>query len=164
MLPILAGLLFAAYFAITKYIYSNVSGQFFGIFLTTRLAEAVLAIIGIGLLVIPDLIRNPRRKKAVDSRLRGNDGKKKKGIIPIIFASNKLFAAGMFLLQTYAISLGSVSVVNALQGVQYVFVLILAVVVSLFFPKLFTEEISRGTVLQKMLGIMLVSFGVALLV
>jgi drug/metabolite transporter (DMT)-like permease len=165
MLPILAGLLFAAYFAITKYIYSNVTGQFFGIFLTTRLAEAVIAIIGIGLLAVPPLFKgrlggvSRARRKSTPS-----NSPLKRGRVPIIFASNKLLAAGIFLLQTYAISLGSVSVVNALQGVQYALVLLLAIIISLFFPKLFREEIGKGAVLQKIIGIVLVSFGVALLV
>ena len=91
-------------------------------------------------------------------------GERKTWATSLVFLCNKSLAAGAFLLQTYAISLGSVSVVNALQGVQYAFVLVLALIVSLFFPKIFKEEVGTGPVMQKIAGIVLVSFGVALLV
>lgn len=152
LLPILAGVLFAAYFAIAKYIYDHVAGQFLGIFLVTRFAESLIAIIGILIIVRPSL-RTKRPPKAKVSRL----------ILPI-FISNKVLAAGAFMLQQYAISLGSVSVVNALQGVQYVFVFMLAVVISTHVPKLFKEELKKEMLIQKIIGIVLVSFGIACLV
>lgn len=158
LLPVVAGILFAAYFAITKYIYAHDTDQFLGIFIVTRVIEAAIAAVGIVVMTRGFRTLRARKKKIV------HRAKKHAGWASITFIGNKTLAAGAFLLQTYAISLGSVSVVNALQGVQYAFVLVLAILVSLFFPKLFREEIGRGAVVQKIAGIVLVSFGVALLV
>ena len=158
ILPIIAGVLFAAYFAITKYIYAHDADQFLGIFIITRVVEAAIALGGIALMTKGFITLFARKKKSATHK------RSRIGATSIVFVCNKTLAAGSFLLQTYAISLGSVSVVNALQGVQYVFVLILAVLVSLFLPKIFSEEIGKGTLLQKIAGIVLVSFGVALLV
>ncbi len=158
VLPIIAGVLFAAYFAVTKYIYDHVAGQFLGIFIVTRVAEALIALAGIFVMTKGfATMRMPKKKRAKNSHHRNI-------VTSLAFICNKSLAAGAFLLQTYAISLGSVSVVNALQGVQYAFVLILAVLVSLFVPALFTEEMGRGAVAQKIIGIGLVSWGIGLLV
>src|SRR3990167_10286697 len=171
LFPVLAGLLFAAYFAITKYIYSYAEGQFLGIFIVTRVVEAVIAGAGILVFIRPFSLHREKAGKRVSSRSRNPlsrslpiQGERKTWATSLVFLCNKSLAAGTFLLQTYAISLGSVSVVNALQGVQYAFVLVLALIVSLFFPKIFKEEVGTGPVMQKIAGIVLVSFGVALLV
>ena len=81
-----------------------------------------------------------------------------------VFVGDKLLAAGAFLLQSYAISLGSVTVVNALQGTQYVVLLLIAAAVSVRWPQLFHEEFSRVAWWRKIGGVVLVSLGVALLV
>lgn len=85
-------------------------------------------------------------------------------MVASVFMANKALAAGAFILLNYAISLGSVTVANALQGTQYVFLLLLATAVSVGWPKLFREELSRMAVWQKVSGIVLVSLGVVLLV
>ncbi len=157
MLPLLAGALFAAYFAVTKYLYDNANDVFLGIFITTRAVESAIALLGIVVIHRGALIPVTR----ADSSSPRAGAKKR---IPVLFIANKGLAAGAFLLQTYAISLGSVSVVNALQGVQFAFVFVMAIIFSRFFPKAFTEEVSRGALLQKFTGIVLVSIGVALLV
>lgn len=151
-LPLLAGALFAAYFVVTKYIYTYSSDAFLSVFMTTRVAEALLALVGILLFIG---IRMPSGKKGKKNTHRKAS---------VVFVLNKLLAAGAFLLQTYAISLGSVSVVNALQGVQFAFVFLLALLFSWRFPTLFREEMQTGTVVQKILGIILVSIGITLIV
>ena len=156
VLPIIAGVLFAAYFAVTKYVYDHVAGQFLGIFIVTRVIEALIALSGI-VVMTKGFAVMPKKKRTKNNHHRNI-------VTSLAFICNKTLAAGAFLLQTYAISLGSVSVVNALQGVQYVFVLVLAIIVSLFFPRLFQEEIGRGAVVQKIIGIGLVSWGIGLLV
>jgi drug/metabolite transporter (DMT)-like permease len=76
---------------------------------------------------------------------------------------NKAMSAGAFILLNYAISLGSVSLVNALQGVQYLFLLILAVFLSKKIPSFIKEQISREIIVQKILAVILISGGLALL-
>ena len=76
-----------------------------------------------------------------------------------MFFSNQGIAAIGFLLQNYAIFLGSVAIVNALQGVQFAFLLVLGGLISVFFPKLLKENVSKMVIIQKILAIVLISLG-----
>lgn len=81
----------------------------------------------------------------------------------LFFVSNKALGAFSFLVLNYAIMLGSVAVVNALQGVQYAFIFILMFIFSFFCPRFIKEPFSLLAVTQKVSGIVLISLGVALL-
>jgi len=70
--------------------------------------------------------------------------------------------ADLFL--TIAVSIGYVTLVNALSSVQPFFVLLLAVVLSTFYPKILKEEIGRSTVMLKLLAIILMFIGALLIV
>ncbi len=84
----------------------------------------------------------------------------------IIFIANQGMGAGAAILQNWAIALAPlayIAVINALQGTQYVFLLILALLLSLKFPQIIKEEISREVILQKIISILLIGGGLALL-
>lgn len=66
-------------------------------------------------------------------------------------------------LQRYAVFLGSVSVVNALQGMQFVFLLIFTIILSLYFPKVLKERINAETIALKLTAIVFISCGLFLL-
>jgi len=66
-------------------------------------------------------------------------------------------------LQNYAIKIGSVTLVNALQGTQYAFLLILTSVLSLKFPKILKEKVNTQTITQKLFAIILISLGLVFL-
>lgn len=149
---LMAGVLFAVYFVVTKYIYAYANDEFLSVFMTTRIMEAIIALVAIILFIGIRMPRRVKRKRSGDANAH------------IIFFSNKLLAAGAFMLQTYAISLGSVSVVNALQGVQFAVVFLLAILFSRMFPRVFREEVQTGALIQKGMGIILVSIGVTLIV
>lgn len=155
---VVSGLLFAGYYAVMKYIYAN-TDAFLAIFAYSRVVQAVLAVVVLSPVLWLErqafLLENTRRPP---QRARGSV------VVSAVFVGNKILAAGAFILLHYAISLGSVTVVNALQGTQYVILLLLATVVSVWWPRLFREEVSRVAVWQKISGIGLVSLGVALLV
>ena len=80
-----------------------------------------------------------------------------------VFVSNKGASAGASLLLNYSISIGSVVIINALQGIQYASVFLLALIFSLFWPGIISESYSFRAMFQKILGIMFVSLGVVLL-
>ncbi len=80
-----------------------------------------------------------------------------------LFLSNKGLSAGAFLLLNYSISLGSVAVVNAVQGVQYVFLFLLTLAFSVYFPWIVKESLRPAVVVRKALGIVLVSCGIIIL-
>ncbi len=72
------------------------------------------------------------------------------------------FFAGF--LQNYAIKIGSVTLVNSLQGTQYVFLLGLTSLISAKFPKILKEKITTRIILQKIAAIITISLGLAFLV
>lgn len=75
-----------------------------------------------------------------------------------LFVFNKALAAIGFIAIYYAIRLGSVSLVNALLGFQFIFVFLLA----LFFKNKISnigENLERPVLINKILGIILVSIG-----
>ena len=83
-----------------------------------------------------------------------------------VFIANQVAGAGANILQNWAIALSSlvfIPVINALQGTQYVFLLVLAVLFSLRFPRLLKEEISSRVLIQKVVATSLIVFGTALL-
>lgn len=62
-------------------------------------------------------------------------------------------------LNSYAVSLASVTLVESLQGMQYVFILIMALVVSYKWPSILKEEFSKETLVRKILGTILIAGG-----
>ncbi|PIV64864.1 MAG: hypothetical protein COZ90_00550 [Candidatus Nealsonbacteria bacterium CG_4_8_14_3_um_filter_37_36] len=83
-----------------------------------------------------------------------------------IFLSNQALGAGAFLLQNWAIALvplGFLAFVNALEGTKYVFLLIFTALISLKLPQIIKEKISRKILIQKIIAILLIGGGLALL-
>ena len=76
---------------------------------------------------------------------------------------NKIFGALGVLFISFALSRGPATLVNALQGLQYAFLFILAVMLYFFLPGVIKENFQRKAVLQKVSGMILVSLGVYLL-
>src|SRR6185436_14239925 len=70
-------------------------------------------------------------------------------------------AAG--LLQQYAISIGSVTIINALQGTQFAFLLGLTTFTSYRFPKILKEDITIPIIIQKAFALLLIGLGLGIL-
>lgn len=77
---------------------------------------------------------------------------------------SKTLSSSSFVIINYAIYLGNVSLVNALQGIQYVFILAIASFLSIRFPKIIKEEINKGSLFKKVFGILFVCLGLIFLV
>jgi len=76
----------------------------------------------------------------------------------------RLLAAAAFIMLNWAISLGNVAMVNALQGIQYLFLFLIILLLSTKFPQILKERLGSGVMIQKIIGIMLISIGLYLLV
>jgi drug/metabolite transporter (DMT)-like permease len=63
----------------------------------------------------------------------------------------------------FAVFLGSIVLANALQGLQYVFVLILALILFKKIPSM-KEHFSRELLLQKIVAVLMICLGLAILV
>ena len=144
-----SALLFASYYVLMKYIYSQ--QPFIGGFVWSRLGT----FIGVLLMLF---VTDWRRKIFVQQK--GQKSPKNMSF----FLAVRLSAALAFILLNWAISLGNVAMINALQGIQFSFLLVLVLILSKKFPKVLDEEMGRGVMFQKTIGVILVSLGLYMLV
>ena len=80
-----------------------------------------------------------------------------------LFVANKTLAGFAFLMLNYAIAIGNVTLVNALEGVKYIFLLVLVFIISRFRPSILQEETTFLILLQKTTAITLIFLGILLL-
>ncbi len=141
---IFSALAYAVYFVATKYAYS--AQPFASTFIWNRLGAA--------LFVLLFLIRKNDRKKILSAFQKPKHNKHK---LLVIF--NQVLGSAGFVLQNYAIFLGSVALVNAFQGVQYAFLLVVSSILAVFSPKLLKETFSWKIFLQKLAAVLVIGFG-----
>jgi len=140
----ISALFFSFYFIASKHAYNN--QVFVSAFLWNRL--------GAGLFVLLFLIRKKDRE-SIFNLFKKSTPQRKKGLV--LF--NQVLGSGGFILQNYAVSLGPVALVNAMQGFQYAFLLVISAVLALFAPKLLKETFSWPIIIQKTAAIVLVGIG-----
>jgi len=146
----IAAFFLALSFVLAKYVY--VAQPFWSGYIWIRIGGFLMAM---SFLFTPEVRRELGRAKI-------NFPKK----TAAIFLSNQAAGASANILQNWAIALAPlvcVAIINALQGVQYAFLLIFATIISLKFPKILKEEISRKILFQKILAILLIGGGLVLL-
>ena len=147
-ISILASFFFAVFFISAKYV--STYQDFISGFIFTRLGSFIAALL---LLFIPLYRRSIHKTTKKVNRGAGS-----------LFIINKTLAGFAFLLVNYAIAVGgSPAFVNALEGTKYIFVLVIALVLSVKFPKIIKEEVSTHHLIQKGAAIALIFFGIFLL-
>lgn len=146
---VVSAIFFAAYYVLIKYIYGH--QPFIGAFVWSRLGTFIGVLL---ILFVPDW-----RKHIVEHR---KEGKVPKNLF--FFLSIRLLAALAFIMLNWAISLGNVALINSLQGTQYVFLFLLVLFLSKKHPRIIAEELGGGVLLQKIIGVMLVSTGLYMLI
>jgi len=139
---IAAGTLLAISFVLLKWTFNN--GDFVNGLFWTR-----IGFIGSALLaIIPKKTRHEvgdlSRKAPIKSK--------------VVFVINKIIAASAFVLLYYALLLGNVTVINALLGIQFLFVFLIALAIRKKFPTI-GENIERKVLITKSLGMVLVLAG-----
>jgi len=148
LLEISSGILFAATYVLQKYAFEGTNDV--SAFLWARLGSAGVAF----LFLFDKEIRGhlmPKRLKAIGSAK-----------IELYIASRVLAGIAPLII-LMAISLGSVSIVNALQGVQFVLLFFLALLFSRFWPSIFREEFRPAVILQKVTATVFIGIGIGLL-
>lgn len=80
-----------------------------------------------------------------------------------LFLFGQVAGAASFLLINYAISISSVTIVNALQGLQYVFLLIMVLILARWRPRILEEKLRGAALAQKISAIVLIGAGLYLL-
>jgi len=88
----------------------------------------------------------------------------RRGWAAVLFVVGQGSGALAVVLQQYAIKLGNVILVSALNGTQFFFVLAISIVISRFFPRLLSECSTRKILSQKLLWSGVLFGGIALIV
>ena len=105
------------------------------------------------------LLIRPQDRKVVFSNIKATSSKSK-----FLLAGNKLMAGAAFLLILIAVNLGDVAIVNALGGLQFIFLLIFALIFTRHLPDFMYEDIhSKHVFSQKMAAILLIVVGMVML-
>jgi len=148
LFALLSALFFAGSYVLTKLIF--IEHTFINGFIWIRLGSVLGACL---LLILP---RNRRIIFNISKKI-----KTKTIALPVFSKSLSAFA---FFLLNYAIFLGNVALINALQGIQYFFLLIMAFFLSAKFPQIIKEEINKGVIFKRVIGILFVCLGLIFLV
>lgn len=144
-----AAVFFAVYYVLMKYIYTY--QPFIGGFVWSRLGSFVGVIL---MLFAPDW------RQVIFKQQKG--AKTSKNLF--FFLTVRLLASAAFIMINWAISLGNVAIVNALQGVQYLFLFVIILLISNKFPKMLNEQLGGGVFLQKLIGAIMICLGLYLFI
>jgi drug/metabolite transporter (DMT)-like permease len=146
----LAAFLFALSFVLAKYVYLN--QPFWNGFIWMRMGSLLTAFAFLGTEEV--------RKEVFG---RQDSFREKTGII---FLVNQGLGAAASILQNWAIALAGLiflPIINALQGLQYIFLFLLTVFFSLRFPEILRENISKKIIVQKIVAIIFICLGLVIL-
>jgi len=147
-ISLLAAFLFALFYVLTKFVF--LGQPFVSTFVWTRVGSFLTAF----LLILPKGFRRAVFHTTKNVGVRGGG----------LFIFNKFLAGIGFILLNYAISLGSVTLVNALQGIQYVSILFLAGIIVRISPGAIKEEVHHWKCfLQKITAVFLIGIGLVIL-
>ncbi len=151
-LAVSAAFLFAVYYALMKFLFTNVD------FLSGFIAIQVGSFFGALTIALP---RNNR--KLIFFPAGAAPAMKKETLF--LFVPDKILGALAGILIPYAISMenSSVTIINSLQAIQYVFFLLFAIILSKKFPDFFKEQIEKKVLKRKILAVIFIGLGLVAL-
>ncbi|RJR31685.1 hypothetical protein C4569_01890 [Candidatus Parcubacteria bacterium] len=149
---ILAAVFFSFSLTLEKYVYSRFD-SFFSVFIWNRYGMFLA-----GLLIL----LFPKSRKDIVLKFKARGHSRSSGTLAVFLCGQGAGALGV-ILQKYAISLGSVSMVSAMQGTMYVFLLMMTTTLSLKFPRIIKEKVTQSILLQKIVAIAFIGAGIYLL-
>lgn len=150
-MSLITAILFSLDFIFTKFVYMEMS--FWQGFIWMRIFSFIF--------VLVFLFDRGFRKELKED----NSGFSKK--TGLLFITAQIFGGLANILQSLAISLVPITylaIMNSMKGLQYVFLFILVVLFSIFLPKVLKEELSKRIIIQKIISILLIGLGLAILV
>lgn len=142
--------LFALGYFLTKIIYQN--HPFISSFIWIRFGSLLAA--------ASFLVFQKSRRKLINT-LKPREGRKRG--TSTIFVFGQICAAFSFLLINYAIKLNSLSLINGLQGIQYIFLITIVIILSKRFPQILEERLAPKVLVQRILAIFFISLGLLFL-
>lgn len=147
---LISSVLFALSYFLSKVVYDN--HPFLSAFIWMRFFSFSAALF----FLIPKSSRNN-----IINTLKPREGRREG--TSFIFIFGQICGALSFFFVNYAIKINSVSLTNALQGLQYVFLLIMVIILSKKFPHVLEEKMTSKTLIQKISAILLISLGLLFL-
>lgn len=147
LIAIPAAIFLAISYTVTKYVYLNQS--FISGFVWIRIWSALTALLF--------LLSKNNRQAIFHTASKSSGGSK------LAFAVGQISGALCMVLVSWAISVASVSLVNALQGLQYVFLFGIVLVLKNKHPKLLDEDLTPKVYAQKVISIGLIVLGLFIL-
>lgn len=146
-LILLASFFYAVFFTATKYVYA--SQEFWSAFIWVRLGAMITVLF---------FLFNKKSRQEIFENLKGNKKSKHKNKNIFLFLFNQGLGSLSFILQNYAIFLGPVAIITALQGVQYAIMMFFSFFLGMFFKE-YKERFSWRTLIQKIIALIFISFG-----
>jgi len=150
ILIILTAFLYAIFFSLTKFVYAR--QEFWSAFVWVRFGA---------LLAVSFFLLERKSRLEIIKNLQGNDGKKHQKKNIFLFLFNQALGSMSFILQNYAIFLGPVAIIMALQGFQYALMIFFTFFLGFFFKE-YKEKFSWHTLIQKFIALAFISFGLYL--
>lgn len=161
LLSLLSAFLFAVSAVSGKAVYDSVG--FLGGFVSSRIVAALTAL-------MMALLIDPLSGAEMMSIVRAKKGNKKKGQAISGASAAKLAIIGQvmggigFILLQYATSIGSASIVNALQVMQFALLVLAAFVLKSKAQALLGESLNKSVILYKILAMVVMAVGLGLIV
>ncbi len=146
---LLAALFFSLSFVVVKGVFTETN--FLSGLVWSRLGGGIMA--GILFLI-------PSFRKRILAGFRRTTKKTRAGSLAL---GSQLAGIGGFVLITYGISLGSVTLVQSLQGIQYMFLFFLVLFFSWKYPNIIHEKISAKILFQKFISLIFIGVGLMIL-
>lgn len=153
LLSVVSGILFAFSIILLKVSYGEmnfVNGYFW--------SRAGMFFAGFSLLLVPVF-----RREILSYSTQFSAPHPRHAMTGVLFAVNKVSGGIAAFLLAYAVSIGPLTLIHALNGVQFAFVFILSLGLSFFFPKIYGEKLALNDWVQKALALLLIILGIWLL-
>ncbi len=145
----IATILFAIAYTASKYVYNH-DGFITG-FVWTRVGTFLGAML---------LLLRPKNFKDIIGGWR----EAPKHQTGLLFVFGQVAGAVSFVLVSYAISISqSVAIINASRGLEYVFLLLILIVLSRKYPKVLSEKMTSKIILQKIIAVAFIIVGLIIL-
>ncbi|MFA5020561.1 MAG: hypothetical protein WC517_00660 [Patescibacteria group bacterium] len=145
-----SAIVFGISLVMAKYAY-NSQDSFITPFVMTRLGSLIFALM---------LLLIPRNRRALAAELK--NPKKQTGIL-LILGQTAGALSSILINFAVAIAHNATAIINALQGLQYVFLLAIVVFLSKKFPKILKEKITGAVLAQKIVATALIIAGLIVL-
>ena len=150
LLIFLASFFYAAFFTATKFVYTG--QEFWSAFIWVRLGA---------LITVSFFLFDKKSRQEIFSNLKGDNGKKHQNKNIFLFLFNQSLGSLSFVLQNYAIFLGPVAIITALQGFQYAIMMFFSFFLGFFFKE-YKEKFTWYALIQKIVALTCISSGLYL--